>query len=82
MINKLGESCVYVYAFNYFTTSRFSPVGSQIHFFAHLSIAGVIDAPSMLSLLQSFAVVLDEPGVSYGRGLNAGLCVAEALMRV
>lgn len=55
---------------------------SQIHFFAHLTIAGVISASSMLSLLQSFAAVLDEPGVSYGRALNAGLCVGEGLMRV
>lgn len=36
----------------------------------------------MMTLLQSFAAVLDEPGVSYGRAVKAGLCVGEALIRV
>jgi len=36
----------------------------------------------MAALLQSFAAVLDEFGVSYGRGKNAALCAAEGLMIV
>ncbi|KAF8529245.1 MIF4G like-domain-containing protein [Hysterangium stoloniferum] len=53
-----------------------------IHFFAHLTASEVISTSSMLSLLQSFSTVLDEPGVSYSRALKAGLCVGEGLMRV
>ncbi|TFY82925.1 hypothetical protein EWM64_g1090 [Hericium alpestre] len=53
-----------------------------IHFFAHLTVAKVITASSMLSLLQSFTAVLDEFGVSHGRAKRAALCAAEGLMRV
>ncbi|KAF8511162.1 MIF4G like-domain-containing protein [Gautieria morchelliformis] len=52
-----------------------------IHFFAHLTVAKAISSASMLTLLQSFAAVLDEPGVSYGRAVNAGMCVGEGLIR-
>ncbi|KAL4075617.1 MIF4G like-domain-containing protein [Scleroderma yunnanense] len=51
-----------------------------IHFFAHLTVAQVISTESMAALLQSFAAVLDEFGVSYGRGKHAALCAAEGLM--
>ncbi|KAH7888158.1 MIF4G like-domain-containing protein [Phlebopus sp. FC_14] len=51
-----------------------------IHLFAHLMVAQVISIESMSALLQSFATVLDEFGVSYGRGSNAALCAAEGLM--
>jgi len=54
----------------------------QIHFFAHLALANIVSPSSLLALLQSFATVLDEPGVSYGRALKAGLCVGEGLLRV
>jgi nuclear cap-binding protein subunit 1 len=54
----------------------------QIHFFAHLTIAKVISAESLFSLLQSFTTVLDEFGVSYGRAKKAALCAAEGLMIV
>ncbi|KAA1465941.1 hypothetical protein DENSPDRAFT_830650 [Dentipellis sp. KUC8613] len=52
-----------------------------IHFFAHLTVAKVITAPSMLALLQSFTAVLDEFGVSHGRAKRAALCAVEGLMR-
>ncbi|KAN0097847.1 MIF4G like domain containing protein [Tylopilus felleus] len=51
-----------------------------IHFFAHLMVAQVISIESMSALLQSFATVLDEFGVSYGRGKNAALCATEGLL--
>ncbi|KIJ70616.1 hypothetical protein HYDPIDRAFT_172390 [Hydnomerulius pinastri MD-312] len=51
-----------------------------IQFFAHLMVAQVISIESMSALLQSFATVLDEFGVSYGRGKNAALCAIEGLM--
>lgn len=54
----------------------------QIHFFAHLTVAQVISIESLAALLQSFAAVLDEFGVSHGRGKNAALCAAEGLMIV
>lgn len=53
---------------------------SQIHFFAHLTVAGLISPDSMFALLQSFTAVLDEFGVSYGRAKKAALCAAEGLM--
>lgn len=56
--------------------------GNQIHFFAHLTVAQVVSTESMAALLQSFAAVLDEFGVSYGRGKHAALCAAEGLMIV
>ncbi|KAF8450945.1 MIF4G like-domain-containing protein [Boletus edulis BED1] len=43
-------------------------------------VAQVISIESMSALLQSFAAVLDEFGVSYGRGKNAALCAAEGLL--
>ncbi|KAI0052632.1 cap binding protein 80-PB [Auriscalpium vulgare] len=52
-----------------------------IHFFAHLTEAGVVTPQSMLGLLQSFTAVLDEFGVSTGRGKRAARCAAEGLMR-
>ncbi|KAJ8592671.1 hypothetical protein M405DRAFT_28898 [Rhizopogon salebrosus TDB-379] len=51
-----------------------------IHFFAHLTVAQIISIESMSALLQSFAAVLDEFGVSYGRGRNAALCAIEGLI--
>ena len=54
----------------------------QVHFFAHLTIARVISASSMIALLQSFTAVLEEFGVSHSRAKNAALCAAEGLMRV
>ncbi|KAF9498218.1 cap binding protein 80-PB [Pleurotus eryngii] len=51
-----------------------------IHFFAHLTVAGIISADSMFGLLQSFTAVLDEFGVSHGRAKQAALCAAEGLM--
>ncbi|KAF8164887.1 MIF4G like-domain-containing protein [Crassisporium funariophilum] len=51
-----------------------------IHFFAHLTVANLISAESMFSLLQSFTAVLDEFGVSPGRAKRAALCAGEGLM--
>lgn len=45
-------------------------------------VAQVISIESMSALLQSFAAVLDEFGVSYGRGKNAALCATEGLLIV
>ncbi|KAF9510764.1 hypothetical protein BS47DRAFT_1331566 [Hydnum rufescens UP504] len=52
-----------------------------IHFFAHLALSKTVSASSMLDLLQSFLIVLDEPGVSYERSQAAALCVGEGLIR-
>ena len=54
----------------------------QIHFFAHLTVANLISAESMISLLQSFTAVLDEFGVSHGRAKKAALCAGEGLIIV
>ncbi|KDQ65071.1 hypothetical protein JAAARDRAFT_247138 [Jaapia argillacea MUCL 33604] len=51
-----------------------------IHFFAHLTVARIISAHSMASLLQSFIAVLDEFGVSQSRAKRAAMCAAEGLM--
>ncbi|ESK93122.1 cap binding protein 80-pb [Moniliophthora roreri MCA 2997] len=51
-----------------------------VHFFAHLTAAGLVSAESFTALLQSFTAVLDEFGVSHGRGKRAALCAAEGLM--
>ncbi|TDL29146.1 hypothetical protein BD410DRAFT_735868 [Rickenella mellea] len=52
-----------------------------LHFFTHLTVAQVISPSSMLALLQAFTAVLEEFGVSHGRGKHAALCASEALMR-
>ncbi|KDQ07778.1 hypothetical protein BOTBODRAFT_70220 [Botryobasidium botryosum FD-172 SS1] len=52
-----------------------------IHFFSHLVLLQTVSATSMLALLQSFAAVLDEPGVSFYRAQQAALCVGEGLIR-
>lgn len=54
----------------------------QIHFFAHLTVAKIISAESMLALLRSFTAVLDEFGVSHGRAKQAALCAGEGLIIV
>lgn len=54
----------------------------KIHFFAHLSVAKLISADSMLALLQSFTAVLDEFGVSNSRAKRAALCAGEGLLIV
>ncbi|KAF9268370.1 hypothetical protein L218DRAFT_977625 [Marasmius fiardii PR-910] len=51
-----------------------------VHFFAHLTSAGLISPDSFAALLQSFTAVLDEFGVSHGRAKRAALCAAEGLM--
>ncbi|PSS31995.1 hypothetical protein PHLCEN_2v2237 [Hermanssonia centrifuga] len=51
-----------------------------VHFFAHLTVAGIVSAQSMYELLRSFVAVLDEFGVSLGRAKKAALCAAEGLM--
>ncbi|KAK7051321.1 Nuclear cap-binding protein subunit 1 [Paramarasmius palmivorus] len=51
-----------------------------VHFFAHLTVAGLVSVESFTALLQSFTAVLDEFGVSHGRGKRAALCAAEGLM--
>jgi len=53
-----------------------------MHFFAHLTVAGLVSADSMLALVKSFTAVLDEFGASYGRGKKAALCAGEALIIV
>ena len=53
-----------------------------MHFFAHLALFKIISVASFLELLQSFLVVLDEPGVSYERMEAAALCVGDGLLRV
>ena len=55
---------------------------TQIHLFAHLTIAEVITTQTMFELLRSFAAVLDEFGVSHGRAKKAALCASEGLMIV
>ena len=54
----------------------------QIHFFAHLTVANLISAESMISLLESFTAVLDEFGVSLSRAKRASLCAGEGLIIV
>jgi hypothetical protein len=68
------------FAIRYFRIQNF--IFIQIHFFAHLTMAKVISADSMFSLLQSFTAVLDEFGVSHSRAKKAALCAAEGLMIV
>ncbi|KAI0773723.1 cap binding protein 80-PB [Fomes fomentarius] len=51
-----------------------------VQFFAHLTVAQLVTARSMYSLLTMFTNILDELGVSHGRASNAGLCAAEGLM--
>ncbi|EMD31829.1 hypothetical protein CERSUDRAFT_119399 [Gelatoporia subvermispora B] len=51
-----------------------------VHFFAHLTVAGVISSQSMFELLKSFTAVLEEFGASHGRAMKAALCAAEGLM--
>jgi nuclear cap-binding protein subunit 1 len=66
--------------------SSLEPISSssswQIHLFAHLTVAEVVSAESLSSLLKSFTAVLDEPGVSHGRAKRAALCAAEGLIIV
>ncbi|KAG8743985.1 hypothetical protein FRC10_011059 [Ceratobasidium sp. 414] len=50
-------------------------------FFAHLTNLGMINAESVVALLQSYTVVLDEPGVSQSRATNAARCIGEGLIR-
>ena len=57
-------------------------IPTQIHFFAHLTVANLISAESMVSLLQSFTAVLDEFGVSLSRAKRAALCAGEGLIIV
>ena len=57
-------------------------IPAQIHFFAHLTVANLISAESMVSLLQSFTAVLDEFGVSLSRAKRAALCAGEGLIIV
>ncbi|PPQ68653.1 hypothetical protein CVT24_005384 [Panaeolus cyanescens] len=51
-----------------------------IHFFAHLTVAGLVSVDSLLTLLRSFTAVLDEFGVSHGRAKRAALCAGEGLI--
>ncbi|KAL0949059.1 hypothetical protein HGRIS_009157 [Hohenbuehelia grisea] len=51
-----------------------------IHFFAHLAVAKIVSAHSIVKLLSSFIAVLDEFGVSHGRAKKAALCAAEGLL--
>lgn len=53
-----------------------------MQFFAHLTLFKTVSVASFLELLQSFLVVLDEPGVSYERMEAAALCVGDGLLRV
>ena len=57
-------------------------IPAQIHFFSHLTVANLISAESLISLLQSFTAVLDEFGVSHGRAKRAALCAGEGLIIV
>ncbi|KAF8743125.1 MIF4G like, partial [Rhizoctonia solani] len=50
-------------------------------FFAHLTNLGMINTASVIALLQSYAAVLDEPGVSQIRATNASRCIGEGLIR-
>ncbi|KAG8732772.1 hypothetical protein FRC11_011079 [Ceratobasidium sp. 423] len=50
-------------------------------FFAHLTNLGMINTASVIALLQSYAAVLDEPGVSQSRATNASRCIGEGLIR-
>jgi hypothetical protein len=45
-------------------------------------MAKLVSPESMIALLQSFTVVLDEFGVSHGRAKRAAICAAEGLMIV
>ena len=42
----------------------------------------MINPESIVALLQSYTVVLDEPGVSQSRATNAARCIGEGLIRV
>ncbi|KAG9017386.1 hypothetical protein FRB95_000806 [Tulasnella sp. JGI-2019a] len=52
-----------------------------IQFFGHLVSMQVVAPASLLAVLKSFTAVLDEPGVSYSRARQAGLCAGEGLLR-
>ncbi|KAG8851988.1 hypothetical protein FRB96_009004 [Tulasnella sp. 330] len=52
-----------------------------IQFFAHLVSLRVVAPASLLAVLKSFIAVLDEPGVSYTRARQAGLCAGEGVLR-
>ena len=82
--NWLGEKRDYacVCLSSYSSSNLHFHLLPQIHFFAHLTMAKVISADSMFSLLQSFTAVLDEFGVSHSRAKKAALCAAEGLMIV
>lgn len=54
----------------------------QVQFFAYLTLSKTVSVASFLELLQSFLVVLDEPGVSYERMEAAALCIGDGLLRV
>ena len=72
--------CVRLLSLNYLDgCTKYS---SQIQFFAHLTMAKLVSPESMVALLQSFAAVLDEFGVSHGRAKRAAICAAEGLMIV
>ncbi|KAF8313202.1 hypothetical protein DL93DRAFT_2114156 [Clavulina sp. PMI_390] len=53
----------------------------MIQFFAYLTVSKVVSLASFLELLQSFLVVLDEPGLSWERLEASALCIGDGLIR-
>lgn len=53
----------------------------SLHFFATLVPLGIVPPSSMRTLLSSFAMVLNEPGVTVDRGDRAAMCIIEVLCR-
>lgn len=76
------ETRLCVSLFVSFTTCCNNHLRFQIQFFAHLTVAKVISAESMCTLLRSFVAVLDEFGVSHGRAKKAALCAGDGLIIV
>lgn len=52
-----------------------------LHLFASMLSIGIFSAPSLRSVLTSFAAVLEEPGVAAARGDRAVICIVETMCR-
>ncbi|KIY47596.1 hypothetical protein FISHEDRAFT_45060 [Fistulina hepatica ATCC 64428] len=55
-------------------------VRAHVAFFAHLSVAGLVDATSYAGLLRALAAVLDEVAVSHARAKRVAVCAAEGAL--
>jgi hypothetical protein len=55
---------------------------SQVQFYAHLAVAGIVDTASFASLVEAFTSTLEEIGATFARGREAALCAGEAILIV